>query len=415
MILVDARNGVLAQTRRHSFIVSLLGIQQVVVAINKMDLVDYAHDGLRRDREEYRDFAARSASTSSHFIPLSALEGDNVAPSVEQRRGTTARRCWSFSRRSTRSTMTRRQPFRMPVQWVNRPNLDFRGFGGRIESGDGPSRRPRRRCSRRAPRARSRGSRRSTATWRWPAPRGAWPSSWKTRVDASRGDMIVALRARSHDRWWPIESPRIVVWMHEERASTRAGSSSCATAPGSPRAACVGSLHRLDVDTLETVAVRTALGLNEIGRVELETDVAAGVRSRTRQVRGTGSLILVDRIGNWTMAAGMIRGKAAEAPLERQARSRARTGIGEEGLVSAEERASRGSGRSPSTVLLTGLAGSGKTRIAAMLERALFDLGRVAIRLDGTTMRQGVESGPRLLRRRTDRRIFAGRWRPRSS
>ena len=201
-------------------------------------------------------------------------------------------------------------------------------------------------------------------------------------IDASRGDMIVALQDQ------PTVADRMtadLVWMHEEplqpgrefilRHGTRV--TPC-------RVRRIN--HRLDIDTLETVAC-DGLALNEIGRVELETDVPL-VFDAYEKIRGTGSLILVDRIGNWTMAAGMIRGKSSDlrwtaSPASGTSRH------GDEGLVTPQERETR-FGQKPVTILLTGLAGSGKTRVAAMLERALFDLGRVAIRFDGTTMRQGL-------------------------
>jgi len=142
----------------------------------------------------------------------------------------------------------------------------------------------------------------------------------------------------------------------------------------------------MDIHTLDLTPA-SHLELNEIGRVEIETDFPLAF-DPYEQVRGTGSLILVDRIGNWTMAAGMIRGATQESrwtasPVSGDSRS------GEPNPVSPEERRER-YGQTPVTVLLTGLAGSGKTRLAAMLERALFDLGRVAIRLDGSTMRRGL-------------------------
>ena len=142
----------------------------------------------------------------------------------------------------------------------------------------------------------------------------------------------------------------------------------------------------MDIHTLDCTAA-SHLELNEIGRVEVETDFPLAFDPYA-EVRGTGSLILVDRIGNWTMAAGMIRGATEESrwtasPMSGDNRS------GEPDPVTPQERLER-YGQSPATVLLTGLAGSGKTRLAAMLERALFDLGRVAIRLDGATMRRGL-------------------------
>ena len=135
VILVDARKGVLTQTRRHSFLVSLLGIPRVVVAINKMDLVDYSSQIFETIETEYRDFAARIGLTDITFIPLSTLKGDNVVEPSQNTRWYHGPTLIGYLETVPVDDDTARLPFRLPVQWVNRPDLDFRGFSGRIVGG----------------------------------------------------------------------------------------------------------------------------------------------------------------------------------------------------------------------------------------------------------------------------------------
>ncbi|MCP4069957.1 MAG: adenylyl-sulfate kinase, partial [Phycisphaeraceae bacterium] len=381
VLLVDARHGVSVQTRRHCVITSLLGIPKIIIAVNKMDIVDWDQSVYDSICEDFKSFSSKLPDREQHFIPMSALEGDYVAEPSEKAPyydGPTL-----LERLETIEIGGQEQetPFRMPVNHVIRPDLDFRGFGGRIESGVV---RPGDRVTVLPAGTESKVQRISTFDGDLEiagAPRSV-AIVLEDEVDASRGDMIVATEHL------PTTSDRIaadLVWMHEEELQ-----------PGREFILRHGTrvtpcrvrriIHRLDVDTLENVE-SNSLALNEIGRVEIETDSPL-VFDPYEAVRGTGSLILVDRIGNWTMAAGMIRGKAAEARWTATPISGADR-VGEEGLVSADERAAR-FGQKPATILLTGLAGSGKTRIAAMLERALFDLGRVAIRFDGTTMRKGL-------------------------
>ena len=381
VLLVDARHGVSVQTRRHCVITSLLGIPKIIIAVNKMDIVDWDQSVYDSICEDFKAFSSKLPTREQHYIPMSALEGDYVAERSEKAPYYTGPTLLELLETIEIGGEEQKNPFRMPVNHVIRPDLDFRGFGGRIESGVV---RPGDRVTVLPAGTESRVERISTFDGDLDvagAPRSV-AIVLEDEVDASRGDMIVA------SEQVPATSDRIaadLVWMHEEELQ-----------PGREFILRHGTritpcrvrriIHRLDVDTLENVEANS-LALNEIGRVEIETDSPL-VFDPYEAVRGTGSLILVDRIGNWTMAAGMIRGKATEARWTATPISGADR-IGEEGLVSAEERAAR-FGQKPATILLTGLAGSGKTRIAAMLERALFDLGRVAIRFDGTTMRKGL-------------------------
>jgi bifunctional enzyme CysN/CysC len=381
VLLVDARHGVSVQTRRHGVITSLLGIPKIIVAINKMDIVDWDQSVYDRIKADFEAFSSKLPLRDQTFVPMSALEGDYVAERSDKAPWYDGPCLLELLETLDIGTDEQETPFRLPVNHVIRPDLDFRGFGGRIESGIV---RPGDRIAVLPAGTESTVSRISTFDGDLElagAPRSV-AIVLEDEIDASRGDMIVALKDQ------PMVADRVtadLVWMHEEplkpgrefilRHGTR-------VTPCRVRRI----IHRLDIDTLESMPC-DGLGLNEIGRVELETDVPL-VFDPYEQVRGTGSLILIDRIGNWTMAAGMIRGKSSDLRWTAAPRSGADR-HGDEGLVTPQERETR-FGQKPVTILLTGLAGSGKTRIAAMLERALFDLGRVAIRFDGTTMRQGL-------------------------
>ncbi|MCP3860221.1 MAG: sulfate adenylyltransferase subunit CysN, partial [Phycisphaeraceae bacterium] len=354
VLLVDARHGVSVQTRRHCVITSLLGIPRIIIAVNKMDIVGWDQSVYESICNDFKTFSSKLPDREQHFIPMSALEGDYVAEPSEQAPYYDGPTLLELLETIEIGGQEQETPFRMPVNHVIRPDLDFRGFGGRIESGVV---RPGDRVTVLPAGTESKVQRISTFDGDLEiagAPRSV-AIVLEDEVDASRGDMIVATEHL------PTTSDRIaadLVWMHEEELQ-----------PGREFILRHGTrvtpcrvrriIHRLDVDTLENVE-SNSLALNEIGRVEIETDSPL-VFDPYEAVRGTGSLILVDRIGNWTMAAGMIRGKAAEARWTATPISGADR-VGEEGLVSADERAAR-FGQKPATILLTGLAGSGKTRI----------------------------------------------------
>ena len=381
VLLVDARHGVSVQTRRHCVITSLLGIPKIIVAINKMDLVDWNRDTYEAIKADFESFSSHLTSREQHFVPMSALEGDLVVESSPKAPWYEGPSFLELIESIEIGAAAQETPFRMPVNLVIRPDLDYRGFGGRIESG---IIRPGDRVKVMPAGTESTVSRISTFDGDLEiagAPRSV-ALVLEDEIDASRGDVIVAADKPS------IVSDRItadLVWMHEDRLT-----------PGREFILRHGTrvtpcrvrriVERLDVDTLERSPV-DGLELNEIGRVEIETDFPLAF-DPYEEIRGTGSLVLVDRIGNWTMAAGMVRGRTEDnrwtaTPMSGEGRD------GQPDPVSPAEREAR-YGQRPATVLLTGLAGSGKTSLAALLERALFDLGRVAIRLDGSTMRRGL-------------------------
>ncbi len=389
VVLIDARNGITVQTRRHSFIVSLLGIRHVVVAVNKMDLVGWSQEVFDAIRSEYNDVVARLEFSDIHFIPMSALHGDNVAapsPHMPWYKGPTF-----LHHLENVNIVTDRNliDMRFPVQYVIRPNLDFRGFAGTVASGvvragDEVMVLPSKRVTRVT----------SIVTFDGPLER-AFPPMAVTltladEVDVSRGDMLV------HPNNVPrvgTEFEAMLVWMSETPA--REGSSflvkhTTNTVPG----ALAEVRYRVDVNTMRRVAPAedgqpAMLRLNEIARVHvtLHRPLAFDPYTRNRQ---TGAFILIDRLTNATVAAGMIldraveRGRRAESeqPVSRHIRHEA-------SLVTPAQRQALLRQRG-GTVWLTGLSGSGKSTIARELERQLMDAGHACYVLDGDNIRHGL-------------------------
>jgi bifunctional enzyme CysN/CysC len=377
IILIDARNGVLEQTKRHSFIVSLLGIKHVIVAVNKMDIVDYSQAVF-----DYIDFASRLDLPDVHFLPISALKGENVVTTSKHMPWYQGPPLMPLLETVYIGSDRNLEDFRLPVQYVLRPNLDFRGFSGTIASGiirkgDEIMSLPSRKTSRV----------KSIVTYDGELEEAFAPQSitvtLEDEIDTSRGDMLVR----------PGNLPRVdnrfeatIVWMNEEpmlpgkqylfKQTTR-------VVPG-----MVTTLrYRIDVNTLHREPAPT-LALNEIGRcqVTLTQPICYDAYKRNRS---TGSFIIIDRLTNATVAAGMILDRAGDGPRDHWDDEPALHLHGEESKVTAEERSMR-LGQKPATVLFTGLTGSGKTTIAYALERRLFDQGRSAVVLDGQNMRRGI-------------------------
>ncbi|HEX2081303.1 MAG TPA: sulfate adenylyltransferase subunit CysN [Longimicrobium sp.] len=391
IVLVDARRGVLTQSRRHGFIASLLRIPHVVVAVNKMDLVDFREEVYAAIVEEYTDFAEKLGIKDLTFIPISALQGDNVVHRSERMPWYDGATLLHHLEHVNVGADRNLVDFRFPVQHVIRPHQDFRGFAGRVASGTVapgeevvvlPS----------GIRTRIR----AVETADGPLPEAAEGDSVvltvEDEVDIGRGDMIV----RSMNL--PTVATRfdaMMCWMADEPLD-----------PGTPyviqhtsrtaRAFVTRIVYRMDVDTLHREEA-DRLGLNDIGRVEVSTSVPVFYDAYQLN-RATGSFILVDPYSNATVAAGMIRGPVQTAdelfgpaqPAQEAAPAPVSPGVTWEGWnVPRAEREAR-NGHGAAVVWLTGLSGAGKTTIARAVERRLFAQGCQTMLLDGDQLRHGL-------------------------
>ncbi len=389
VILIDARYGVLTQTRRHSFIVSLLGIRHVVVTVNKMDLIGFSQERFESICNDYRDFAARLDLPDLHFIPISALNGDNVVDPSPNMKWYSGNTLMNFLETVYIGSDRNLEDFRFPVQYVNRPNLDFRGFCGTVASG----------IIRKGDEVMVLPSRRTTrvkeiVTYDGNINEAFAPLSvtltLTDEVDCSRGDMLVK----------PGNVPKVsndfdamVVWMSSEAmvpGKTYLFKHTTLMAPGQ-----IESLrYRVDVNTLHS-APAPDLQLNEIGRCTITLSQPLFYDSYRRN-RTTGAFIIVDRISNVTVGAGMImdrqpssQSKVAAWEVNKEVSAGSETSA--VSVVSQAEREAR-FGQKPATLLFSGLSGSGKSTIARGVERALFDLGRTALVIDGEMLRSGLSS-----------------------
>ncbi len=387
VILIDARrdHGVLTQTKRHSFIVSLLGIRHVVVAINKMDLVDYSEERYEEICDQYRSFATRLDLPDLHFIPIVALDGDNVVDRSGKMDWYSGSTLMNFLENVYIGSDRNLQDFRMPVQYVNRPDLNFRGFCGTISSG----------IVRKGEEimvlpSRQKSRVKSIVTFDGELDEAFAPLSitltLEDEIDASRGDMIVRPGnvPRSRD-----QIDAMLVWMNADAmvpGKTYLFKHTTQTLPGT-----IDTLnYRVDVNSLHRSPAPT-LDLNEIGRVSISLSAPIHMDAY-RKNRSTGAFIVVDRITNATVAAGMILDKAGDGQAKSVWDDEAKVGDADPNEVSQvtiDERAAR-FGQKPATVLLTGLTGSGKTAIGLAVERKLFDAGRAVAMIDGEAVRRGL-------------------------
>ncbi len=384
IILIDARKGVLEQTKRHSFIASLLGIKHILVAINKMDLVDFDEQIYNDIRQDYRDFAARLDIPDLHFIPISALNGDNVVDRSENTPWYDGHTLMNFLETVYIGSDRNLEDFRFPVQNVVRPNLDFRGFAGTIASGiirvgDEILSLPSRKTSKV----------KEIVTFDGNLQEAFAPLSvtltLEDEIDISRGDMIVRpgnvpKLAQKFDAMivWMSENPMIPGNQYLFKQTTRMVSGSFNTLRYQVD---VNTMHRLPSPTLE---------LNQIGRVNISLNQAIAF-DRYNRNKGTGAFIVIDRITNVTVAAGMIldRRTSENRGDHWDDDPASETFTSQLSAVTAEERMAR-YGQRPVSILITGLPGSGKSTTANGVERALFDRGRSAMVIDGQNMRLGL-------------------------
>ena len=357
IILIDARYGVQTQTKRHSFIASLLGIHHIIVAVNKMDLVDYSAATFDKIKQDYLDFTQSLALQDITFIPMSALDGDNVVNPSEHMPWFTGMPLMEALNSIEIANDRNFSDARFPVQFVNRPNLDFRGFCGTVASGifkkgDLITALPSGKSSKI----------KSIVTYdgelEQAFPPMAVTLTLEDEIDISRGDMLVG--AEQNQATVADKFKATIVWMAEAAlAPGRQYVIKLATRSVSGSIAMIH--HRIDVNTLEHHDA-TELQLNEIGSCTVSVN-APVVFDAYQSHKGTGSFIIIDRLTNGTVGAGMITG-----------------GTGEESLqpVSAEERAARFSQKATAIAL----AGSTSKEIAYQLERKLFDNGHAATVLE---------------------------------
>ncbi len=389
VILIDARNGVLTQSKRHGFILSLLQIPHLVVAVNKMDLVGYAEEVYARIVEAYQDYSQKLDIHDITFIPVSALKGDNVV------------------RKSTRMGWYEGAPllhhlenihvaagrnlvdFRFPVQYVIRPHQNFRGFAGKIASGtitpgeeivvlpSGTG-----------------AAVKTITTYDGDLQEAFAPQSvvltLDREIDVSRGDMIVRKRNLPQGE---TRLDAMVCWM-DETASSMAVSYIMKQTTRHVRAVIKKIVYKIDVDTLHRTPA-DAFSLNEIGRVEIST-ASPIFFDPYKANRATGSFILIDPLTHNTVAAGMIRGVPGHVHGIPGGGGR----IGKEGPISPhvvwkagniplkarEER----NGHRSAVLWFTGFSGSGKSTVAGLLEQRLFDAGCRTMLLDGDHLRHGL-------------------------
>lgn len=379
IVLVDARQGLLEQSRRHAFLASLLGIRHLVLAVNKMDLLGWDQEKFDAIRDEFHAFAARLDVQDVTSIPISALHGDNVVTKSDQTPWYEGPSLLSHLEDVYIAGDRNMVDVRFPVQYVIRPHTlehqDHRSYAGTVASGvmrsgdevvvlpigkttritaiDGPN---------------------------GPVAEAFPPMAVSVRladdIDISRGDMI----ARTHNQ------PRItqefdatVCWMADNAVLEPGRDYVVKHTTRTVRARIAGLDYRLDVNTLHRDKTATALKLNELGRVSLRTQVPLLLDEYTRNA-STGSFILIDPDTNGTVAAGMVlRDVSARTPSPNTVRHRS--------LVTAQDRPPRGK-----TVWFTGLSGSGKSSVAMLVERKLLEKGISAYVLDGDNLRHGLNA-----------------------
>ncbi len=373
ILLIDARKGILTQTRRHSFIASSLGIKNLVLAINKMDLVDYSEETFKQIQADFGVFAKQLApDINIQAIPLSALEGANVTEKSEATPWYDGPALMEYLETVPVGDRRAALPFRMGVQWVNRPNLDFRGFSGQIASG---SIRP-------GDKIKTLPSAKETTVSRIVVHGGDLDEAvagqsvtltFADEVDTSRGDLIceAGSPAEVTDQF-----QARVLWMAEKdmlpgrRYLVKTGAK---TVTGT----LTGLKHSIDVNDLEERPAKT-LGLNEVGVCTFGLDQPIAFDPYDIN-RGTGGFVLIDRMTNNTVGLGLIDFALRRASnIHWQALD-----VDRQALAEQKE-------QKPAVLWFTGLSGSGKSTIANALQKKLFSMGKHTFVLDGDNVRHGL-------------------------
>ena len=389
VILIDARKGVLVQTRRHSYLCHLLGIRNIVLAVNKMDLVGYDQARFDEIVADYRAFAGSIGIAGFTAIPISGFRGDNITTR-------SANTAWyagpvlmeHLETVEVNSARDAEKPFRMPVQWVNRPNLDFRGFagliaGGKVRPGDAVRILPSGKTSTVArivtlPEVGFAGETAGSGDLDEAVAGQSVTLTLADEVDCSRGDVIAVADAPPQvaDRF-----EASLVWMADEALIPgrgywlKLGTQTVSATVQAPK-------YAVNVNTMDHVAVKT-LDLNAIGVAEVATDrplvFEAYAENRTSPNKALGGFILIDKLTNATVAAGMLHFSLRRAQ-----------NVHWQALDITREAHAAMKGQQPRLLWFTGLSGSGKSTIANLVEKKLHALGKHTFLLDGDNVRHGL-------------------------
>ncbi|KTD33991.1 sulfate adenylyltransferase subunit CysN [Legionella israelensis] len=372
IVMVDARKGLLTQTKRHSFIVSMLGVKHIVLAVNKMDLLDYDQTVFERIKNEYQQFAQSIEIKSIQAIPVSALKGDNIVTPSSHTPWYHGPVLIQYLEDINVESEHQNKAFRMPVQWVNRPHADFRGFAGRVSSGvitigDPVLLLP--------------GGKETEitriVTYDGDLKRAETGQSitvqLKDEIDVSRGDVMACVKSPCQvaDQFetqllWMSEHPMIA----SRQYIIKTGATTALCTLNKPK-------HRIDVNSLQHLAAKE-LTLNEIGCCHIAIDRAIAYETYDKN-RDLGSFILIDRMSNETVAAGLI-----------QFALRRSTNVYEQDLLVNQEMRSAIKAQKPLVVWFTGLSGAGKSTIANLVEYQLNSTGKHTMLLDGDNIRHGL-------------------------
>lgn len=373
ILMVDARKGILTQTRRHSYLMALIGIRNLVVAVNKMDLVDYSQEVFNNIVADYQAFAKQVGIQQITFIPVSAFKGDNITTASEQTPWYSGPSLMQYLEEVELDTQRLQQaPFRLPVQWVNRPNLDFRGFAGTLASGvvqvgDNIRVLPSGQTSQVARIVLGNQDLQQAVAGQ------SITLTLTDEIDISRGDVIVS---QSEPPEVADQFEANLVWLHEEallpgrRYLMKIGTSSLP-------AQVTEIKHQVDVNTQELLPAKT-LELNAIGVCNLALDKAIPFEAYAAN-QDMGGFILIDRLTNNTVGAGMLNFALRRSQnihlqhldVNKAARAKAKQ-------------------QKPCVLWFTGLSGSGKSTIANLVEKKLHNRGQHTYLLDGDNVRHGL-------------------------
>ncbi len=383
ILLADARKGVITQTKRHTYLVSLLGIKHVVLAVNKMDLVDFKQEVFEQICNDYKAFATQLDIPDITFIPVSALKGDNVVEISDRMPWYHGQSMLEFLESVHISSDRNFEDFRFPVQYVIRPDLQYRGFAGKMASGivhkgDEIMVLPSGKTSKV----------KEITTYDGNLDEAFPPQAisivLEDEIDVSRGNMLVH----------PDNQPKVnrhfeamLVWMDETPMDPYTNFY-IKHNTHSTKARIDKIQYRVDVNTLEKSDAEL-FNLNEIGRVVITTTEPLYFDAYKKN-RQTGAFILIDPVTHNTVAVGMILDKVSSDKLPSRITDKEREHIVKQGsLISTEEREKR-YGQKGQTIWITGLHGSGKNELAYSLEKELFSMGKIVVVLDGKTVRAGL-------------------------